>query len=111
MFKNPRRSRQVRNFTTNVPKILDLKSSSEQIFSKNWRWVPLSGLIHNKNTSDSDCLLGRSARLIQVGFTQNVGWNLGLIQVHFFFQNNQQANGVEGEQQSENMQEVTKNSN
>ena len=22
-------------------KILDLKSSSEQIFSKNWRWVPL----------------------------------------------------------------------
>ena len=29
----------------------------------------------------------------------------------FFFQNNQQANGVEGEQQSENMQEVTKNSN
>ena len=34
MFENPRRGRQVRNFTTNVPKILDLKSSSEQIFSK-----------------------------------------------------------------------------
>ena len=32
MFENPRRGRQVRNFTTNVPKILDLKSSSEQIF-------------------------------------------------------------------------------
>ena len=32
MFENPRRSRQARNFTTNVPKILDLKSSSEQIF-------------------------------------------------------------------------------
>ena len=32
MFKNPRRSRQARNFTTNVPKILDLKSSSEEIF-------------------------------------------------------------------------------
>ena len=32
MFQNPRRSRQARNFTTNVPKILDLKSSSEQIF-------------------------------------------------------------------------------
>ena len=41
MFENPRRSRQARNFTTNVPKILDLKSSSEQIFPKNWRWVPL----------------------------------------------------------------------
>ena len=39
MFENPRRGRQARNFTTNVPKIRDLKSSSEQIFSKNWRWV------------------------------------------------------------------------
>ena len=28
-------------FTTNVPKILDFKSSSEQIFSENSRWVPL----------------------------------------------------------------------
>ena len=24
-----------------LSKILDLKSSSEQIFSENWRWVPL----------------------------------------------------------------------
>ena len=32
---------QARNFTTNVPKILDVKSSSEQIFSENCRWVPL----------------------------------------------------------------------
>ena len=32
MFENPRRGRQARNFTTNFPKILDLKSSSEQIF-------------------------------------------------------------------------------
>ena len=29
--------KQLRNFTTNVPKILDLKSSSEQIFYENWR--------------------------------------------------------------------------
>ena len=41
MFENPRRCRQARNFTTNVLKILDLNSSSEQIFSKNWRWVLL----------------------------------------------------------------------
>ena len=34
MFENPRRGRQARNFATNVPKILDLKSSSEQIFSQ-----------------------------------------------------------------------------
>ena len=32
MFENPRRGRQAINFTTNVPKILDLKSCSEQIF-------------------------------------------------------------------------------
>ena len=34
MFENPRRGRQARNFTTNVAKILVLKSSSEQIFSR-----------------------------------------------------------------------------
>ena len=44
MFENPRSGRQARNFTTNVPKILDLKSSSEQIFSENCRWVPLNKL-------------------------------------------------------------------
>ena len=33
MFENPRRGRPSRNLTTNVPKILDLKSSSEQKFS------------------------------------------------------------------------------
>ena len=33
MFENPRRGWQARNFTTYAPKILDLKSSSEQIFS------------------------------------------------------------------------------
>ena len=33
MFENPRRGRQARNFTLHVPKILDLKSSFEQIFS------------------------------------------------------------------------------
>ena len=41
-FENLRRGRQARNLKTNVPKILDLKSSSEQIFSKNCRWVPLN---------------------------------------------------------------------
>ena len=44
LFENPRRGRQVRNLTTNVPKSLDLKSSSEQIFSENCRWVPLMDL-------------------------------------------------------------------
>ena len=36
------RGKQARNFITNVPKILDLKSSSEQIFFENCRWVPLT---------------------------------------------------------------------
>ena len=35
MFENPRKGRQARNFTTNILKILDLKSSSKQIFSEN----------------------------------------------------------------------------
>ena len=46
MCENPRRSRQARNFTTNFPKILDFKSSSEQIFSENLRWVPLKTESH-----------------------------------------------------------------
>ena len=35
MFEIPRRGRQARNFTTNVPKILDLEIVFEQIFSEN----------------------------------------------------------------------------
>ena len=34
MFENPRRGRQARNFTTSGPKMLVLKLSSEQIFSR-----------------------------------------------------------------------------
>ena len=45
---------QARNLaTTNVPKILDLKSSSEQIFSKNCRWVPLNNNINNRTGNDT----------------------------------------------------------
>ena len=51
MFENPRRGRQARNFTTNVPKILDLKSFSEQIFSENWRCVPLSFVLSSTSSS------------------------------------------------------------
>ena len=40
-FENPRRGRQATNLTTKVPKILDLKSSSEEMFLENCRWVPL----------------------------------------------------------------------
>ena len=54
MFENPSRGRQARNFTTNVPKNLDLKSSSEQIFSKNWRWVPLRPALIEKGRGKLD---------------------------------------------------------
>ena len=40
MFENPRRGGRARHFTTNVPKILALKSSFEQIFSENCRGCP-----------------------------------------------------------------------
>ena len=52
-FENPRRGRQARNLTTNVPKILDLNSSSEQIFSKNCRWVPLT-ISHMRDFQGND---------------------------------------------------------
>ena len=43
MFENPRRGRQARDFNTSVPKILVLKSSSEQIFS---RKLPLGAPVY-----------------------------------------------------------------
>ena len=48
MFENSWRGRQAcaRNFTKNVPKILDLKPSSEQIFSEefqDWLGTPTRG--------------------------------------------------------------------
>ena len=52
MFENPRRGRQARNFTKNIPKILDLKSSYEQIFSKNYRWVPLLYYMNRKKKNN-----------------------------------------------------------
>ena len=40
---------------TNVPKIVDLKSSSEQIFSENCRWVPLTFVVAVVTTLPSLC--------------------------------------------------------
>ena len=51
MFENPRRGRQARNFTTNAPKTLDLKSSSEQIFSRKMPLgAPVTCIDANNNT-------------------------------------------------------------
>ena len=68
MFENPRRGRQARNFTTNVPKILDFKSSSEQIFSENCRWVPLT----RKETNYLQQTIGRDSGRTLLHFKQTV---------------------------------------
>ena len=100
MFENPRRGRQARNFTTNVPKILDLKSSSEQIFSENCRWVSLSKV--ESPISDTsvqtipDCFLFRHEKLSATTTTTTTGSReyvkkaiaLDLIQNWYQLQNN-----------------------
>ena len=54
MFENPRRGRQARNFTTNVPKILDLKSSVRtDIFLKLTLGAPESFLSAFTNTQNA----------------------------------------------------------
>ena len=63
MFENPRRGRQARNFTANAPKILDLKLSSEQIFSEYWRWVPCLVKGVDQNTFDAILWLSPPQRL------------------------------------------------
>ena len=74
MFENPRRGRQARNFKTNVPKILDLKSSSEQIFSENWRWVPLQcGCCEEVQTR---LLFTGMAKELNSGLTRGLNWRL-----------------------------------
>ena len=60
MFENSRRGRQARNFTENDPKILDHKSSSEQIIFRNCRWVPLIKANSEHNTPTPDTSLGRA---------------------------------------------------
>ena len=52
MFENPRRGRQTRNFTANVPKILDLKSSSEQIFFRNLSLGAPHGYAHYQDATN-----------------------------------------------------------
>ena len=56
----------------------------------------------------------RQSRFTQNKFGSNTGSPLNVLEPntgHMCFQNNQQANGIEGKQQSENVQEVIKNRN
>ena len=69
-FENPRRGMQARNLATNVPKSLDLKSSSEQIFFKNCRRVPLLKAMQERNRSET---FARRVQLIKkVDYPQDI---------------------------------------
>ena len=50
-FENPRRGRQAINFSENDPKILDLKSSSEQIIFRKLSLGAPDAILHYSRTS------------------------------------------------------------
>ena len=62
MFENPRRGRQARNFSENDPKILDLKSSSEQIiFRKLSLGAPDKPIVHSGFNSAAKIIYHRTS--------------------------------------------------
>ena len=65
MFENPGRGWQVRNFTTNVPKIIDLKSSSEHtdIFRKLTLGAP--DLSSSADLHEALILIGRAWHVLR----------------------------------------------
>ena len=70
MFENPTTGREARNSITKVPKILDLKSSSLQIyFFQNWRWVP--------------CY--KETKIIASLYLKTQYWPLGIARVFLFW--------------------------
>ena len=85
MFENPRRGRQARNFTTNVPKILDLKSSSEKIFSENCRWVPLLQLRSSSGRSHTSVNVYNFGNLFSISLSIKKSNMYNLITASHFF--------------------------
>ena len=67
---------QARNLATNVPKSLDLKSSSEQIFSKNCRRVPLLKAMQERNRSE---IFARRVQLKESGLSARYNQFTGLL--------------------------------
>ena len=68
MFENPRRGRQARNFATNVSKILDLKSSSEQIFFRKLSLgAPALSHFSRAGVVSRDSLAGSISKYAQTG--------------------------------------------
>ena len=69
MFENPRRGRQARNFTTNAPKILVLKSSSEQTFSRKLPLGAPGGFV-------TVCLISSKQRILVCQINLTLIWQL-----------------------------------
>ena len=76
MFEIPRRGRQARNFTTNFPKILDLKSSSEQIFYENWSWLPLSRIQDHVHPDDQTQPTFEMSKMFARIICQTIEWEV-----------------------------------
>ena len=84
MFENPRRGRQARNFKTNVPKILDLKSPSEERFSENCRWVPLNFVTQQSYIKNSILAKTQMVYIQKVGISHFVNYFIRLIYFDYF---------------------------
>ena len=82
-FENPRRGRQARNFSENDPKILDLKSSPEQIiFRKLSLGAPDAGSCKKQITCEchfNKRLFTFAARKINIGKFQHKKTNVMVV--------------------------------
>ena len=76
MFENPRRGRQAINFPTNVPKILDLKSSSEQIFSEKRTLGAPDRILHRMFCAAESAQLFDITRVEKLRFTTRTSGKL-----------------------------------
>ena len=70
MFENPRRSRQAKNLTKNVPEILDLKSSSEKVFCRHSNSYPVeckhSAVARGLQDFNCSCSVSYSRRVLGI---------------------------------------------
>ena len=70
MFENPRRGRQAKNHTKNVPEILDLKSSSEKVFCRHSNSYPVeckhSAVARGLQDFNCPCSVSYSRRVLGI---------------------------------------------
>ena len=70
MFENPRRGRQAKNLTKNVPEILDLKSFSEKVFCRHSNSYPVeckhSAVARGLQDFNCSCSVSYSRRVLGI---------------------------------------------